>query len=427
MTFEKLESRAALSVSAPKVVDINVSSSAWDEAFVGYLESAGLGDGGYSVPVGSAAQSQPIPWSNIDRLSITFSEDVDVQAADLSVSGVAVDWYAHEQFFYDPQQRQGTWTFSTPFADEERLHIDLDADGIDPVKDLDGNVLDGEWLDEFSVYESGNGFAGGDFEFRFNMLLGDHYATGLVDYTDYYATYYAVGKGVDDVGYEPMYDSDGNGLIEQSDWQVVMNNLGATLPTGTPTGSGSDAPTTLGFSLATISDRSLLTRVSLHEAFDDIEDSDTNLTYSIVSTSNAGLFDSVSIDASAGEILLDPADVGSGRSKITVSATDSSGLSVETILPADVGYTNTPPTIHDFVAIPLGYGTWEVSGSVEDDDVVEGMIVELTGLFEARVVVRADGTFAFDYDAGSLSGDVFAETSDRQSERSAMYSTFLGV
>ena len=256
LRIEVLESRYALSAAAPTVTDVAVSSSLWESAFVEHLESSGLGTNGYSIPVGSPAQAHPLPWSNLDQISITFSEDVDVQASDLSISGLTNSWYAIDSFFYDPQTLQATWTLVTPLAEEERVHLDLDADGIDPVTDLDGNILDGEWFDEFSSVQSGNGIAGGDFEFRFNVINGDHFSNGLVNFHDYYGTFYSVGNVIGDPGYRPEYDNNGNGVIDNADGQAVSANLWGALPIGTPTGVFSDAPTTNGFSLTMITDRS---------------------------------------------------------------------------------------------------------------------------------------------------------------------------
>ena len=47
-----------------------------------------------------------------------------------------------------------------------------------------GNALDGEWTDGVSTYPSGNGIAGGNFEFHFNVLGGDVNADDKVDNSD---------------------------------------------------------------------------------------------------------------------------------------------------------------------------------------------------------------------------------------------------
>ncbi len=427
-SIEKLESRCLLSISPPTVTDVSVSSTSWDGEFFSYLDSSGLGSDGYSIPVGSPLQSNPIPWSGINRISIAFSEDVDVQAHDLSISGVVNEWYSIDDFFYDPEFSRATWILATALAEEERVHLDLDGDGVHPVADLEGNVLDGEWLDELSIYPSGGGSAGGDFEFRFNTISGDHHATGLVDQFDYFVTISSVGLSINDAGYDPMVDNDGSSLIDSSDVQAVIDNESATLPMGEPLGVSFDAPTTTGFQLATITDRTSETRISLHDVFDDLEDSDTELSYTIVSQSNNSLFDSVTVDVGAGELVLDPADTGWGRNRIVVQATDSSGLAVRAELPVDVDYVNSIPIIVDLTPAFIKDDIWAVYGSVQDgDDVVEGLIVELSGLFSGRAVVMADGTFTYKQSIGSASGFAFAQTSDRQGGESLLYAAEVGL
>ena len=410
--WEPLESRLLLSIVPPTVTDVTVSSTQWSESFLDYLETSSLGSGGYSIPVGSSAQSNTLPWIDLDQVRITFSEDVNVQANDLSITGVVNTTYAVSHFFYDPQTKVATWTLETPITAGERLHLDLDGDGVDPVQDLDGNILDGEWVDQVSTYQSGDGTAGGDFEFRFNVLEGDAIASNLVDYFDYIYTRLAEGYEVGDAGYNPFYDVDGNGAIETADWQEVLAHLWSTLPSGTPPGVVDDAPTTIGFDLVQITDRDADVTISLYDVFDDLEDSDADLTYSISGNTNPELFDIVSIDSETGILKLNAAgseassfasgqfaamsSLPSGRSIITITATDTNGLSVSTTLTADIDYQNQAPVISDYLGVSLGSNVWAISGTVTDaDDDVEGLIVELSGVFDARVAVQSDGTFYF--------------------------------
>ena len=148
LRLEQLENRLMLSSSPPTVVDVCVASSGWDENFLDYLETSGLGDNGYSIPVGSTAQRASLPWVDLDRINITFSEDVNVDLQDLSLSGNVNTNYEFSNFLYDPQTRVASWELETPIAAGERLHLDLDGDGVDAIQDLDGNTLDGEWVDE---------------------------------------------------------------------------------------------------------------------------------------------------------------------------------------------------------------------------------------------------------------------------------------
>ena len=429
LSIESLEQRMMLSVVPPTVSDVNVSNSSWTPAFIDYLEVNGQGNDGFSIPVGSVAQSDSLSWLDLDRISITFSEDVEIQASDLSISGVTNSSYDVDHFSYDPQTLTATWTLDTPFAAEERVLLDLDGNGVDPVKDLDGNILDGEWTDEVSTYNSGNGTAGGDFEFRFNILEGDIWASDdYIDWDDYEHGLISQGNSITDAAYDPATDLDGDGIVEISDWVAVLEHLWTSLPAGTPAGVADDAPTTTGFDLEFITDRFNDTRVSLQAVFDDLEDADSAMTYTITNQSNSGLYDSVTIDSVAGDIVLNPASSGSGRNSITITATDSNGLSVSSDLTTDLDYTNSPPVISNFTSTYLGGSVWEVSGTVSDsDDNVEGYLVQLSGFFSTRVAVAENGTFYYRQIAFGPGGWVIATTWDEHDEESNKPITWVSV
>ena len=394
---ELLEPRFMLSAVPPSVVDVNVASTLWTTSFLNHLEASGMGTDGYSIPVGSSDQLNALTWLDIDQIRITFSEDVQVQRQDLSISGITNAVYETSDFFYDPATRTASWTLETPIAPDERIHLDLDGDTAAAVVDLDGNALDGEWTDGVSTYASGNGTAGGDFEFSVNVLRGDVVANNFVDYFDYIYTRSADGLLAGDPEYYPTYDIDGNGAINPTDWNKVLENIFATLPTGTPPGAINDAPTTNGFDLTFVDDRASDYSVSLHDAFDDAEDADSSLTFAIESQTNSHLFDSVTIDPATGTIKLNAVDspASSGRSEIVISATDTAGLTVQSKLTVDVDYVDQPPVVFGVNITYLGFDVWQINGVVSDaDNDVEGLLVDLYGVQEVRAVVKSDGTFS---------------------------------
>src|SRR5262245_9259151 len=53
-----------------------------------------------------------------------------------------------------------------------------------------------------------------------------------------------------------------------------------------------------------------------------------------------------------------------------------------------------PPVIQNFVAVNLGDGEWEVSGTVVDEDPA-GLTVYIGGVVTGGVVTQADGTFSY--------------------------------
>ena len=120
-----------------------------------------------------------------------------------------------------------------------------------------------------------------------------------------------------------------------------------------------------------------------------------SLEFEIKSVSDPNLFDFVTLDPESGEIVLNTAWGMSGRSSITVSATDIDGLRTETTFFVDVNYENQPPWL-TFTPSYEEDDTWIIGGYVtDDDDDVRGMIVVFTGVFEVRATVQDDGTFEF--------------------------------
>jgi hypothetical protein len=252
LSLEVLERREMLSAS-PVVTGVEVSSTSWSSAFVASLQNPNqAGVEGYAIPTGSSAQSASLTWINLDQIKIRFSQDVHVDAADLSVSGANATTYEFSNFHYDPQARLATWTLSTPF-DRDKVRLDLDADGPNAVRNLSEDILDGEWTNNSSTV-SGNGTAGGDFQFTFNVLPTDVNNAGGVTTIDYLLIRQLEGKLLGGAGYVAKRDIDGSGTIDLVDWLEAIDRYFQTLPGGTPAGATNDAPTTDGFGYLQIDD-----------------------------------------------------------------------------------------------------------------------------------------------------------------------------
>jgi hypothetical protein len=392
--FESLERRDLLTSLAPRVVDVEVASTAWSPGFVSAIRNSDNFSVGYSIPVGSAAQLNSLTWKNIDQIILRFDKDVEVDESDLSLSGINTVSYTFNKFHYDPIGHVATWTLAAPL-NKDRLQIDLDTNGSDPVRDLEGNVLDGEWTNKVSTI-SGNGTAGGDFQFQFNVQPADVDNSGRITTTDYSLINGLVGKTVGTAGYVANRDLDGSGAIDSGDAQEAINRLNEQRPMGSPFGVGDDAPTTSGFGLIAISDDAVDVAISLLDGFGDVESGSTGLTYSIVSNSNSSLFDTVSIDPSTKNLVVNAASGATGRASIEIKATDSSGLTTTATVTVDVNRENLPPEILDFSIALVDYHTYAVSGYVVDpDDDVSNFIVVFTGAFDMRAAVDDSGRFSF--------------------------------
>ena len=137
-------------------------------------------------------QLLPLPWTNIDEIKVTFNENVTVAQADLMLVGVNTPSYnvAGGTFSYNAATFTATWMLPAAIPDDKLL-LELNAAGSDPIEDALGNRLDGYWTNPAttastatSQYPSGDGMPGGNFLFRFNVLPGDVNQDGYVEAVD---------------------------------------------------------------------------------------------------------------------------------------------------------------------------------------------------------------------------------------------------
>jgi hypothetical protein len=411
LRLESLETRAML--SHPAVAAVNVASTQWASSFVSYLESQGLGVGGYAVPVGSASQLQTLPWHNIDQIKIKFSEDVVVTAADLSVSGANTTAYAFNTFAYDSSTRTATWTLTAPIT-KDKLMLDLDADGMAPVRSVStGGVLDGAWTNCQSTYPSGNGQGGTDFAFRFNALPGDANGDNSVNVADPALVHQKLGKNAGDTGYNIRYDIDGSASITSTDENAVRSRIGGLLPSGNPAGMTDDAPTTSGIPDVSVAAGTTDHVLSLTNFFADDETATANLAYSIVQNTNPSLFNSLNINSSK-QLDLSFASGIKGDAALTIRVMDPIGLLVDTTFHVHV---SDAPFITNFYCINDVADYWTLTGTVTDnDDPVQGDVITFGGVlasYHLTTTARADGVFTFTVELPGLqTGTGTAQTQD---------------
>jgi len=226
----------------PTVTGVYVSGSAWAADFLSHVDTTGLG---YAIPVGSGDQLLTLPWTNLNRITITFSENVDVDSDDLVLKGVNVATYAIASFAYNATTYVATWTLSTVIR-ADKLLIDLDGDGTDPVVGATSGVaLDGEWVNGSDTYATvGDGTAGGDFEFRINVLPGDVNQDGDVYVDDVIAVRNAQFSNPGGANYSIFKNVDGSSRYGTFPFEILVNDVLAvrnlqftTLPVGTPAGA----------------------------------------------------------------------------------------------------------------------------------------------------------------------------------------------
>lgn len=216
------------SVAPPTVVGVQVRGSVWTSEFLARMAADGLGTGGYDLPHAATNSAAPtLPWNNVDQISITFSEPVNVTANDLALYGLlSSDYGAGEGgFAYNPATNTATWTTAA------NLPVDRMLARLSGVTNLAGVALDG---DLSGAYPSGDGTPGGDFVLRFNILPGDNNASGsttLADVTDAIKSAFRTASAP---SYSLTADIDANGLVNVVDAVLTRNHVGSTLPNGEP-------------------------------------------------------------------------------------------------------------------------------------------------------------------------------------------------
>ena len=72
-------------IGPPQVTSVKVGSTDWDPAFVSWVDP--LDHVGYDIQSGNSQQT-PLPWSNINQIFVQFSEDVQITASDIQLTGI---------------------------------------------------------------------------------------------------------------------------------------------------------------------------------------------------------------------------------------------------------------------------------------------------------------------------------------------------
>jgi hypothetical protein len=102
-----------------------------------------------------------------------------------------------------------------------------------------GQALDGEFVNgSGALLPSGDAVAGGNFNFRFNILPGDVDQNGVVSGTDGGNVRQHFLQFTTTAGYNPLYDTYGKGAITGIDLMTVQGALLTTLPVTDPVAPG---------------------------------------------------------------------------------------------------------------------------------------------------------------------------------------------
>ena len=199
-------------VTAPTVTDVKIASSFWDSDFFTLV-----GGTGYSIPDG-AGQATPLPWSGMNRIYVDFSEAVINTVGPyvtLQVDSTA-DNVDNPVNVAATMNLVGTQLeIQTPFLTSGRYLLTMDDQF---VRDSALNKLDGEWVNSVST-TSGDGTAGGAFEYRFDILIGDLNGNGEVSPLDFAPISFFLSQPTTLASLR--FDANGNGEIGTTDYAVV--------------------------------------------------------------------------------------------------------------------------------------------------------------------------------------------------------------
>jgi hypothetical protein len=181
---------------------------------------------------GSGEQLRTVPVGGADKISIQFTEDVQISSGDLSLISLnRVVSVPSVNTFVEPSSGNNytaTWTYSSKLPGAQyALRLP------DSIQNLQGTYLDGEWTNPSALTTTGthafpsgdgNDVAGGNFDFVFTIMPGDANRDLRVNFDDYsvlYVNYSQSGRGFQDG------DFTGDGTVSFDDFQVLftMYNL----------------------------------------------------------------------------------------------------------------------------------------------------------------------------------------------------------
>ena len=189
----------------PLVTRVFVAGSTWTQAFRGHLQQVSLGETAFGFAIDPAAAADELPWTNLNQVSLRFSQNVSVAQGNLVVTGLNAATYAVSAFAYDAATFTATWNLNTSGIANDKLLLTLTGAATATVR---LNVLPGD------VNRSGGSVIGSDVTLVRNA---QNSPPGGVN------SLYTIFK-----------DVNGSGSILGSDVTAVRNRQGLSLPAGEP-------------------------------------------------------------------------------------------------------------------------------------------------------------------------------------------------
>ena len=226
-------------IDSPAVAAVLFDSTQWRDTFRDRLRDAGLGDGGYAIPAGSSAPFAALPWTNVDRVRVRFTQSVVVSAGDLRVAGVNAGPLQIDSFAFDAASDTYVWTLAAPIATDKLLVV-LDQN----IVNTTGAALNGERVDALSRFPSGDAGPGGAFRMRVNVVAADANQDGATAARDL-APMRSVLAGAGASSNQAIFcDLNGDGSVDAGDVGLLRARIGQRLPDDEPADPGAAAAAT---------------------------------------------------------------------------------------------------------------------------------------------------------------------------------------
>ncbi len=241
-----------ITVSAPVTVTAAyISSTSWGSAFDTYLSTHtnavtghvyGSSTLGYALQTGtSAAQTQTLPWTNLNTITVTFSGPVSgVALGSLKLNGGSGGSTPSVTGFTSDGSNTYSWTLSGPLTNNKyAFGIASTSSSYGPaVVDSHGAGISGTFTTGQAL-PSGNGLAGSSFDFFFDVLPGDANRDAQDNATDINDIRpLASGTRTTSSSYNPYYDLLGAGQINATTLNTVRALTGR-LESAAPTNPNS--------------------------------------------------------------------------------------------------------------------------------------------------------------------------------------------
>jgi hypothetical protein len=213
-----------------KVTGVYAKGSAWNAAYLGLSVFTTVGSDalGWAMVDGAnqTAASSSLTWSNVDTISLQFNQPISLPAA-AALAIVLGDNQGDQTITpsSSPTLLAGgtiaQWT--VPALGNGKYVISVASSGI---SDAGGTtVLDGDWTSGASTFAqgSGDGTAGGTFNFFFNVLVADVNGSGVVNNTDTTSVRNQLFAAVSAANFRS--DFNGSNSINNTDVTALRNKL----------------------------------------------------------------------------------------------------------------------------------------------------------------------------------------------------------